>query len=47
MQNFVSFWSDMFEVVCDFLLSAPIIWFVGIFILICLCGFLEKLLNLR
>lgn len=47
MQNFVTFWSDLFGIVCDFLLSAPIIWFVGVFILICLCSFLQKLVNIK
>ena len=46
MQNFVIFWSDFLEIVCDFLLSTPIIWFVGIFILISLFGFLQKAFNI-
>lgn len=47
MQNFVSLWSSLFTVVCDFLISEPIVWFVGVFILILLCSFLQKLLNFR
>ena len=46
MQNFVSFWSDLFEIVCDFLLSPPIIWFTAIFVLISLIGFLQKAFNI-
>ena len=47
MQNFVSFWSDLFEIVCDFLLAEPIIWFVGVLVLILLIGFLQKLINIK
>lgn len=47
MQDFVSFWSDLFGIVSDFLLSEPIIWFVGIFILICLAGFLNSIIYAR
>lgn len=47
MQDFVSFWSAMFSIVCDFLLSEPIIWFVGIFVLICVCGLLQRLINIK
>ena len=46
MQNFVTFWADLFDIVSDFLLSSPIIWFVGIFILISLVGFLQKAFNI-
>lgn len=47
MQNFVSFWSSMLDIVSDFLLAEPIIWFVGCFILIFILGFLQKLLNIK
>lgn len=47
MPYFVSFWSDLFQIVCDFLLAEPIIWFVGVLILILLVGFLQKLLNIK
>lgn len=47
MQNFVSFWSDLFQIVCDFLLSEPIIWFVGVIVLILVTGFLQKLVHIK
>lgn len=47
MQNFVIFWSSMLDIVSDFLLSEPIIWFIGCFILIFILGFLQKLLNIK
>lgn len=47
MQNFVAFWSDMLGVVSSFLLSEPIVWFVGCFVLIFILGFLQKLLNIK
>lgn len=46
MSNFVSFWSAMFDVVQDFLLSEPIIWFVGLFILFILVGLLRQVFNI-
>ena len=45
MQNFVSLWSDIFEILSDFLLSAPIIWFIGIVILILIAGFIRKIIR--
>lgn len=45
MQNFVSFWGSMFELVSDFLLSEPIIWFVGILILILIAGFIRSIIR--
>lgn len=44
MQNFVSLWSDIFSIVSDFLMSEPIIYFVGIIILICIAGFINKII---
>lgn len=46
MQSFVTFWASMFEVVQDFLLSDPIIWFVGLFMLFIIVGLLQKILNI-
>lgn len=46
MQNFISFWSDLFGIVCDFLLEPPVIWFVGVLILIFVIGFVRKLINI-
>lgn len=45
MQNFVSFWSSMFQIVSDFLMSDPIIYFVGLFILIVLVGFIREIIT--
>lgn len=45
MQNFVSFWSDFLGVVCDFLLSEPIVYFTGLFILIVIGAFLKQLIT--
>lgn len=47
MSNFVTFWSDIFDLVSSFLLSEPIIWFIGILLLICLAGFINKILYAR
>ena len=46
MQNFVSFWASMFDIVCDFLLSDPIIYFVGLFILIVIVGFIKEIVTI-
>lgn len=44
MQNFVTFWANILPVICDFLLSEPIIYFVGFFILILIAGFIRSIL---
>lgn len=46
MQSFVTFWASMFQVVQDFLLSEPIIWFIGLFVLFILVGLLQKVFNI-
>ena len=45
MQNFVTFWGEMFSLVADFLMSEPVIWFVGLFILIVIAGFITKIIR--
>lgn len=44
MQDFVTFWGDFLPIVCDFLLSDPIIWFIGILISIFVASFVRKLI---
>lgn len=34
MQDFVIFVSELLPQICDFLLSDPIVWFVGVFLLV-------------
>lgn len=45
MQDFVTLWSSLFGIVTDFLMSPPIIWFVGIVILILIAGFIRKIIR--
>lgn len=47
MQDFVTFMASMLSTICDFLLSEPIIWFVGIFLLSAVAGFVFKILYHR
>lgn len=47
MQSFVSFWSQLFGILSDFLLSEPIIWFVGVLLLICIAGFINTIIYPR
>lgn len=46
MSNFVTLWASMFSVLQDFLLSEPIIWFVGLFVLFMLVALLYKVFNI-
>lgn len=46
MSNFVMLWSDLFQVVSDFLLSEPAVWFVGVFLLFMIVALLRKVFNL-
>lgn len=46
MPNFVSFFSNFLEVVVDFLMADPIIWFVGLFVLLFTIGIVRKILHL-
>lgn len=47
MQNFVTFWGEFFPIVSDFLTSEPVIWFVGIIVLIMIAGFIMKIIRLK
>ena len=44
MQDFVSFWSALFGILSDFLLSEPVIWFVAVVLLICVAGFINTII---
>lgn len=33
MQDFLTFSTDLFQIVCEFLLTEPIVWFVGVLLL--------------
>lgn len=46
MPNFVSFFSTFLEIVVDFLMAEPMIWFVGLFILLIVVGVVRRLLHL-
>lgn len=43
MQDVVTFWGQMFTVVCDFLMSEPINYFTGILLLIAIFAFVKSL----
>lgn len=45
MQDFVTLWRELFSIASDFLLAPPIIWFVGIMILILIAGFMRKIIK--
>lgn len=47
MQNFVSFWEAFFPIISDFLTTEPVIWFVGIIVLIMIAGFIMKIIRLK
>ena len=46
MSNVVSFWSSMFSVFSDFLLSEPIVYFVSLLLLFFVVSLLSRLLNI-
>lgn len=47
MPDFVNFWASMFGVFQDFLLSSPIVWFTGLFILFAILCLVHKALNIH
>ena len=46
MSDFVTFWGELFGIVCDFLMTTPIKYFTATFILIVLIGFLGQLIKI-
>lgn len=46
MQNAVTFWSSLFQIISDFLLSEPIIYFVSIIILLMIVALLQRVFNI-
>lgn len=46
MQNVVIFWESLFEIIADFLLSEPIVYFVSIIILLCIVALLQRVFNI-
>lgn len=45
MQDFLSFVSFLFEALTNFLLSEPIIWFVGVFLLLFIAGAVKRIIS--
>ena len=45
MQDFVTFWGSFLDLISDFLLAEPMIWFVGICILILIAGFIRSIIK--
>lgn len=46
MPNFVAFFEQLLDVVLNFLMADPIIWFVGCFFLLFACGIVRKILHI-
>lgn len=46
MSNFVNLWTDILNIIADFLLSEPIIWFVGIIVLLLIVAILQRVFNI-
>lgn len=47
MQDFLTFTTDLFGSVCDFLMSEPIVWFVGIFLVLAVTKLVFQIINIR
>ena len=47
MQNFLTFTTDLFGAVSDFMMSEPIVWFVGVFLLAAVTRLVFQIINLR
>lgn len=46
MSNFISFSQQFLSIIVDFLMSEPIFWFVGLFLLLVIVGVVRRLLHL-
>lgn len=46
MQNLLIFWRSFLDLVSDFLLSEPIIYFVGLVLLLMLVALLQRVFNI-
>lgn len=45
MQDFLTFFSSVFDIFADFLMTEPIYWFVGVFLLLAVFGILKRLIT--
>lgn len=45
MQDFLSLWSGFLTSICDFLLTEPVIWFTGCFVLIAVVAVVNKIIR--
>ena len=46
MQDFLSLWSGFLTSICDFLLTEPVIWFTGCFVLIAVSAVFKKIIRI-
>ena len=45
MQDFLTFFSSVFDILTDFLMTEPIYWFVGVFLLLAVFGILKRFIT--
>ena len=45
MQDFLTFFSSLFDTLAGFLMTEPVYWFVGVFLLLAVIGLLKRLIT--
>ncbi len=45
MQDVIVFWTALLQAVADFLLTEPISWFTGIFVLLAIVGIVRRIID--
>lgn len=46
MQEFLTFITALFQIVCDFLLTPPIYWFTGIVFLFAIVALVKRIISI-
>lgn len=44
MIDFLAFWTSLFQIVADFLLTEPISWFTGVFFLAAIVALVRRII---
>lgn len=45
MQSFLTFASQLFGTISSFLLSEPVVWFVGVFLVLFVAGLVKRIIS--